>query len=143
MTRLLLDDHLLRDLLADDVGDPLADLLAAHQPATTNLYHVRLCKSTVSARGGRLTGSWPTGRRRALGRTLLALPDQIEVVPMRTLAYRMAELADAHRLSTLGAEAVAAAEHLSAPLCVWNGDDGPTLRAATTELGIPYRVLPR
>ena len=122
MTPVLLDDHLLRDLLADDVGDPLAELLAAHPPATTNLYYVRLCKSTVSARGGRLTGSWPPERRRALGRTLLALPDHIEVLPMRTLAYRMAELAGAHRLSTLGAEAVAAAEHLSAPLCVWAGD---------------------
>ncbi|MDQ3943604.1 MAG: hypothetical protein M3357_00300 [Actinomycetota bacterium] len=143
MTPVLLDDHLLRDLLADDVADPLAELLAAHQPATTNLYYVRLCKSTVAARGGRLTGSWPTERRRALGRTLLALPDHIEVLPMRTLAYRMAELADVHRLSTLGAEAVAAAEHLSAPLCVWAGDDGPALRAAATQLAIPYHALPR
>jgi hypothetical protein len=40
----------------------------------------------------------------------------------------MAELADAHRLSTLGAEAVAAAEHLGALLVVRNGDDGPAIR---------------
>lgn len=143
MTRVLLDDHLLRDLLADDVSADLAALLAEHAPATTNLYYVRLCKSVISARGGRLTGAWPSERRRQLGRTLLVLPENVEVVPIRTLAYRMAELADAHRLSTLGAEAVAAAEHLSAPLCVWDGDDGPNIRVAMAELGGRYRTIRR
>jgi hypothetical protein len=143
VTRVLLDDHLLRDLLADDVSADLAALLAEHAPATTNLYYVRLCKSVISARGGRLTGAWPSERRRQLGRTLLVLPENVEVVPIRTLAYRMAELADAHRLSTLGAEAVAAAEHLSAPLCVWDGDDGPNIRVAMAELGGRYRTIRR
>ena len=143
MTRVLLDDHLLRDLLADDVGRDLAELLAEHEAATTNLYYVRLCKSVVSARGGRLTGAWPTERRRQLGQTLLVLPETVEVVPIRALAYRMAELADSHGLSTLGAEAVAAAEHLSAPLCVWDGDDGPNIRAAIAELGAGYRTVRR
>lgn len=143
MTRALLDDHLVRDLLADEVSEELAELLAEHEPATTNLYYVRLCRSVVSARGGRLTGSWPVERRRELGGTLLALPEHIEVVPVRSLAYRMAELADTHRLSTLGAEAVAAAEHLSAPLCVWEGDDGPGIRAATADIGSPYRTISR
>lgn len=62
------------------------------------------------------------------GRTLLVLPDAVTVVPIRALGTRMAKLADAHRLSTLGAEAVAAAEHLGALLVVWNGDDGPAIR---------------
>jgi hypothetical protein len=55
----------------------------------------------------------------------------------------MAELTDAHRLSTLGAEALAAAEHLRAPLVVWDGDDGPAIRAAAAALGAGYRVVPR
>ncbi len=38
MTKALLDDHLLRDLLAGDVGDELGRILHDHQPATTNLY---------------------------------------------------------------------------------------------------------
>ena len=143
MKRVLLDDHLLRDLLASDVSADLAKLLAGHAPATTNLYYVRLCKSVVSARGGRLTAAWPSERRRELGQTLLVLPENVEVVPIRTLAYRMAELADTHRLSTLGAEAVAAAEHLSAPLCVWDGDDGPNIRTAMAELGAGYRTIRR
>lgn len=143
MTLALLDDHLLRDLLAAEVSDELAAVLADHEPATTNLYYVRLCKSVVSARGGRLTGTWPSERRRGLGRALLGLPSQVEIVPLRTIAYRMAEVADIHRISTLGAEAVTAAEHLAAPLCVWEGDDGPGICAAMAELGTRYRTISR
>lgn len=73
----------------------------------------------------------------------MVLPDIIEVVPMRFLAYRMAEIADAHRVSTLGAEAVAAAEHLGGPLCVWEGDDGRGIRSAVAALGASYRTVTR
>lgn len=141
MSHAVLDDHLLRDLLADDVGPDLDRLLAAHSTATTNLYLVRLSRSLVSATGGALTGSWPLEARRALARRLVMLSEDIEIVPMRALAFRMAELADAYRLSSLGAEAVAAAEHLGASLCVWSGDDGPRIRAAMADLGADYRLL--
>jgi hypothetical protein len=143
MTQAVLDDHLLRDLLADEINHDLATFLVDREPATTNLYYARLCKSVVSARGGRLTGTWPAERRQALGRTLLALPERIAIAPMRMLAFRMAELADAHRLSTLGAEAVAAAEHFAAPLVVWEGDDGPGIRAAAAAVGASYRTISR
>jgi hypothetical protein len=139
----VLDDHLLRDLLADEVSDDLAEVLAEHEPATTNFFYLRLCKSTVSARGGSLVGAWPIERRVALGRTLVALPDSVTIVPLRDIAYRMAELAELHRVSNLGAEAVAAAEHLRAPLCVWTGDDGPGIRDALTSLGGSYRTISR
>ncbi len=143
MTRALLDDHLLRDLLADDVSEELHQLLGEFEPATTNLYLYRLCRSVVSAPGGALTGSWTAEHRRALGARLVALPPSIDVVPMRLVAFRMAELADAARLSTLGAEAVAAAEYLTAPLCVWEGDDGPQIRAALAASDGDYRTLRR
>ena len=79
----------------------------------------------------------------SLGSRLVALPVDVEVVPMRTLAYRMAELAGVYRVSTLGAEAVAAAEILDAPLCVWSGDDGPAIRGAMGALGQDYRTVSR
>jgi hypothetical protein len=139
----LLDDHLLRDLLADDLSTELAEILGEHEPATTNLYLYRLSRSVVTARGGALTGSWSVEHRRKLGRTLLALPESVPVVPMRVLAYRMAEIADAQRVSTLGAEAAAAAEHLSATLCVWEGDDGPGIKSALDVVGAPYRTVAR
>lgn len=143
MSRVILDDHLLRDLLVDDLPVGLESILEHHEPATTNHHLYRLCRSVVAAPGGALTGSWGTPQRRALGAQLVALPSNVEVVPMRTLAYRMAELATVHRLSTLGAEAVAAAEELDAPLCVWSGDDGPRIRAAMTALGCDYRTVDR
>ena len=143
MTRALLDDHLLRDLLADELSEELRQVLADREPATTSLYLYRLCKSVVSAPGGALTGSWDAEQRRALGVRLVTLPDDIEVVPIRVLAFRMAEIADAHRVSTLGAEAVAAAEKLMAPLCVWEGDDGPGIRAALAALHGDYRPIRR
>jgi hypothetical protein len=143
VTVVLLDDHLLRDLLAGDLSSELAQLLRDHEPATTNLYLHRLCKSVVSARGGALTGSWPTKRRQELGRRLVALPHTVRLTPMQVLAYRMAEIAETSRVSTLGAEAVSAAEHLSAPLCVWEGDDGPAIRTAAISVGADYRLIHR
>ncbi len=143
MTRAVLDDHLLRDLLADDLPEGLRRVLADHEPATTNLYLYRLCKSVVSAPGGALTGSWDAEQRRALGLRLVTLPNSIEVVPIRDLAFRMAEIADTHRVSTLGAEALAAAENLTAPLCVWTGDDGPGIRSAMASLDGDYRTIER
>jgi hypothetical protein len=143
VTFAVLDDHLLRDLLADEVSSGLATHLVHHQPATTNLYYVRLCRSVVTASGGKLTGSWPAERRLALGRQLVALPDTITVVPIRDVAFAMAELSHAHRLSTLGAEAVAAARHLNGTLCVWDGDDGTGIRAAAHAADVPYRTVVR
>lgn len=143
MSRAILDDHLLRDLLADDSSSDLADVLAAHEPATTNLHLYRLSKSVIAARGGALTGTWSAERRRALGARLLNLPNSIEIVPLGSVSYRMAQIAADHRVSTLGAECVATAEYLDAPLCVWDGDDGPGIRSAMTALGLDYRTIGR
>lgn len=143
MTRAILDDHLLRDLLADDLCNELRSLLRTHEPATTNFYYLRLCKSVVSARGAALTGAWPEDRRRALARTLVELPDAIHVTPLRSLSFRMAELTESFRISNLGAEAVAASEALSAPLCVWSGDDGPGIRATQEAVAGTYITVQR
>jgi hypothetical protein len=143
VTHALLDDHLLRDVLADQVPRALAKVLDEFEPATTNHYLFRLCKSVVAARGGALTGSWSAEQRRALGLQLLSLPTDVAVVPMRELAFRMAEIAAEHRVSTLGAECVAASEHLDAPVFVWTGDDGPGIRAAMKALRRPYRTMRR
>lgn len=140
MKRVVLDDHLLRDVLADNVDPELRRLLKMHQPWTTNLYYLRLCKSVVSARGGQLTGGWTPEQRLALGRRLLD-PAGIEFVPLPQIAIRVAELGEVHRLSSLGAEAVSAAEHLGATLAVWDGDDGVNIRRGARAVGVPYRTI--
>jgi hypothetical protein len=141
VSRVVLDDHLLRDVLAGEQGRLLSRLIASNELATTNLYYVRLCKSVVGARGGALTGDWSGERRQELGRRLMHLPDSIPIPPMRLIGYRVAELAEGTRVSTLGAEAVAAAEHLDASLCVWEGDDGPGIRSAAHAAGVTYRTV--
>jgi hypothetical protein len=141
VSHVVLDDHLLRDVLAAEQSRRLARLVNTNELATTNLYYVRLCKSVIVARGGKLTGEWSAERRRELGRRLLELPESILILPMRLIGYRVAELAHSQRVSTLGAEAVAAAEHLGASLCVWDGDDGPGIREAARATGVTYRTI--
>jgi hypothetical protein len=143
VTVAVLDDHLLRDLLSNRVPAALRRLLRARETATTNLFYVRLSRSVASARGGRLTGNWTDERRAVLGRALTTLPDSVQIVPLRDLAFRVGFLAEAHHLSTLGAEALAATEMLGGALCVWAGDDGPRIRAAARQLGVDYRTIDR
>ncbi len=143
MKKVVLDDHLLRDLLADDLSAALTRLLSTHDPCTTNLYLLRLCKSVASARGGQLTGSWTPEQRLALGRTLVTVTSSIEIVPMQFLTMRMAEIALAHRVSSLGAEAIAAAEYMQGPLAVWVGDDGVGIRTTAKANRVTYRIIKR
>ena len=140
---LLLDDHLLRDWL---VGPDAALRRSVRRDdlATTNLWYARLCKSAASQRGGALLGGWDPNERDALVAALVALPDEFEVVPMRQLAARMGQLISEHSgLSTLGSEAVAAAEALNARLLVSSKDDSPGIRGACQMLRMRYTTLVR
>lgn len=139
----VLDDHLLRDWMARR-DDALVTAIAGDTVATTNLWYARLCKSAAQAADGAILHGWSDPERRALVAGLVALPDDIIVVPMRHLAWRMGELiADHHGLSMLGAEAVAAAGELNARLVVSARDDGPGIRACCDALGVGYRTLAR
>ena len=139
----LLDDHLLRDWMAR--RDPALTTAVADEPvATTNLWYARLCKSAARATGGALLSGWEPEQRRALIASLVALPDTIAVLPMRDLAWRMGELiADHQGLSTLGAEAVAAAIALDGRLLVSSRDDGPGIRRCCELRAIDYEALER
>ena len=143
MSVVLVDDHLLRDLLADFANARLRRVVTGRSIATTNLYYARLCRSVVAARGGQLTGHWTSSQRAALGEVLTDLPDDIVIVPMREIAHRMAQLVATHPLSTLGSEAIAAAEVLGARLVVWAGDDGPAIRAAASARRVGYVTVAR
>ena len=140
---LLLDDHLLRDWL---VGPDAVLRRAVRRDdlATTNLWYARLCKSAAGRRGGALLGGWEPNERDALVASLVALPDEVEIVPMRQLAWRMGQLMSEHSgLSALGSEAVAAAEALSARLLVSSRDDSPGIRGACRVLRMRYTTVAR
>ena len=139
----LLDDHLLRDWMVGP--DPaLSRAVGQHRLATTNLWYARLCKSAARAAGGALFGDWDAAQRDAIVSSLIALPDDIDLVPMRQLAWRMGVLGSQHSgLSTLGSEAVAAAEALDATVVVSGRDDSPGMHRCCDALGIAYKTVDR
>jgi len=138
----LLDDHLLRDWMARR-DDTLVGAIADEPLATTNLWYARLCKSAASVGGGGLLGGWNRTERQKLIGSLVALPDEVTILPMRQLAWTMGDLIATYGgLSTLGAEAIAALQ-LQGGLLVSARDDGPGIRRCCGALGLPYRVLAR
>jgi hypothetical protein len=140
----VVDDHLLRDVLAGTAPPELVEICSGRY-ATTNLYYYRLCKSAAAApREGRLLGGWTPEQRRVLMGRLVALTDDITIVPLRDITWRMAVIAATHeRLSMLGAEALAAAERLAVPLCVAAEDDGPGIRSGASALGLAHHAIRR
>ena len=112
--------------------------------ATTNLWYARLCKSAARSSAGALVGDLRLEERRALASGLVRLPDAISVVPMRDLAWRMGVLvSEQEGLSTLGAEAVAAAEAIGARVLASSRDDSPGIRSCCERLRIRYATVER
>ena len=139
----IIDDHLLRDVLAGP-DEALAAALDGSGVATTNLWYARLCKTAARQTGGALLRGWNEAERRALIAGLVALPDEVQIAPMQELAWTMGELVAAHDgLSTLGAEAAAAALASDARILVSARDDGPGIRRCCHALGIGYVAIER
>jgi hypothetical protein len=145
----VLDDHLLRDLLT---GERLPDLggLAPDGVATTGLWLFRLCSSFADyAVAGKLSApvaALPDEVQARFRSQLTALPEEIEVLPMRELSWLMAELQNRHRsegraMSAVMVEALAAAHRLEAAIAVSKHDIGPNLRAAAKADGIGFHAL--
>jgi hypothetical protein len=145
----VLDDHLLRDVMCGSATDELISLGEAGM-ATTGLWYLRLCAAfSRPGPAGRLTAPWAElsepGQAR-LRRALLALPAAIELISLRELAWPAAELQSVHRaagrpLSAAMAEALAAAQHLGAGIAVSHRDVGPGLEAAAEVDGVPFHIL--
>jgi hypothetical protein len=145
----IIDDHLLRDVL---VGERSPDLggLAPEGVATTGLWLFRLCSSFADpAVIGKLSApvaGLPAELQAAFRGQLVSLPAQIGVLSMRDLAWSMAELQAHHRgagraLSAAMVEALAAAHELDVGIAVARHDVGPNLRAAAESDGIAFHVV--
>jgi hypothetical protein len=139
----VVDDHLLRDWMVGPDRD-LRRAVRREPQATTNLWYARLCKSAARAAGGALTGELPPAERQALVAALVKLPDDLTVLPMRDLTWRMGVLVSERTgLSTLASEAVAAAEALGARVLASSRDDSPGIRLSCEQLGIRYSTVAR
>ena len=137
---LLVDDHLLLDVLLVGRFPTLRRALGAGQLATTGLWYYRLCQAVTSERvRGRLSGpltSLPSAQQQSAGRTVVALPPEITLLSLRQVAPTMAALVQGHRLNAIGLEALAAATLLDAEIHVAKTNDGPLLRAAAKAEGV-------
>ena len=149
MARVVIDDHLLRDVLA---GQRTADLdgLAPDGVATTGLWLFRLCSSFADPRvSGKLTAPvalLPEEQQQSFRAQMIALPPAIAVLSMRDIAWPMAQLQARHRaagrnLSSAMVEALATAHDRGGALAVSRLDVGPNLHAAAEADGIPFHIL--
>lgn len=148
MTTIVIDDHLLRDVLTGVRSSDLGG--GATRLATTGLWLFRLSSAFADPDVvGRLSRpvSWlPVEHQERFQAQLFALPDEIELLHLRTLTWRMATLQHrhrqlGHRLSAAMVEALAAAHELGAAIGVSRHDVGPNLRAAAHADGIGFHIL--
>ena len=140
----LVDDHLLLRVL---LGDEPSTLRPANVAiATTGLWYHRLCRalaneSVVGSMSRRLGDVDDPVAAKVLN-AVIELPDTIELVSLRTLAWPMGELVHGGaRLNLLSLEALAAARHLRAEICLAEEDDNHPLRAAAADLAVPVRTV--
>lgn len=148
MATVVIDDHLLRDVLTGARPPDLEGI--ATSLATTGLWLFRLSSAWAApAVVGKLTApvsALSAGQQEVFRARLVALPDEIDVVPLRRLAWPMALLQHRHRsegrpLSAAMAEALAAAQTLDGAIAVSNQDVGPNLKAAAEHDGVPFTIL--
>jgi hypothetical protein len=75
-------------------------------------------------------------------RSIACLPETVGLISLPELAWPMARLLDEGvRLNLMSLEALAAAEHLGAELCLAAVDENPPLIDAALARGIPTRLL--
>ena len=124
--------------------------MAPNGVATTGLWLFRLCSSWADPKvAGKLStpvSVFPEAAKARFRSQLTALPDDIEVLPLRELSWLMADLQQRHRtggrtMSALTVEALAAAHRLNAGIAVSRLDIGPSLLAAADADGVPFFAL--
>jgi hypothetical protein len=75
-------------------------------------------------------------------RAITALPETIGLISLRDLAWPMAQLLEEGvRLNLLSLEALAAADHHGAELCLAEADENPKLLASAAARGTPARLI--
>ncbi|MBK5224853.1 MAG: hypothetical protein JJE52_18655 [Acidimicrobiia bacterium] len=148
MATVIIDDHLLRDVLAGQLDEDLGGL--ATDLATTGLWLFRL-SSALAQPGvvGKLSApvaALPAENQARFVAQLVTLPENIGVLHLRDLAWSMAQLQHRHRragrqLSAAMVEALAAAHSLGAAIAVSRADVGPNLQLAAEHDGIAFHIL--
>ncbi|HWL41823.1 MAG TPA: hypothetical protein VNQ73_02680 [Ilumatobacter sp.] len=140
---LVVDDHLLLDLLIGTAHGWLADETTRSAIYTTGSWYYRVASAADRGTGhGSLSGrvsALPVDDQRAVRSRLGVLPDTIGLVGPRTLIPVMASLRSPRPLNYLSTEALAVAILTESTIAVRT--DSPPLREASESFRIPYRVF--
>ncbi|MBK5221889.1 MAG: hypothetical protein JJE52_03235 [Acidimicrobiia bacterium] len=144
MSIVLVDDHLLLRTLLDD--EPSSLRPPDTTIATTGLWYHRLCRAladeAVVGSMSRMLGTVDDEIAASVVGAVIELPADIQLVSLRTLAWPMGALVQAGaRLNLLSLEALVAATHLSAEICLAEADDNAPLRTAAHDLGVAVRAI--
>jgi hypothetical protein len=140
----IVDDHLLLQILLDE--EPPNLRVPGALIFTTGLWYHRLCRAVsvnevTGAMSRRLGRADPVVAAAAAG-AITTLPETIELLSLRELAWPMAQLLqDGFRLNLMSLEALAAAESQGAELCLAAADDNPQLLDAAASRGTPARLV--
>ena len=149
MPATVIDDHLLRDVLTAH-RSPDLDGAAPDGIATTGLWLFRLASSFadphVAGKLSRPVAELPEVMQERFRNQIVELPDTIEVISLRQLAWPMAQLQTRHRaegraLSAAMVEALAAAHALGGAIAVSLHDVGPNLKSAAEADGLRFLIL--
>ena len=140
----VVDDHLLLRILLDDEPQELRP--GGGRIFTTGLWYHRLCRSvgdrSVVGVFSRSLGRADPPTAAAAIEAVTRLPDSIELLSLRELAWPMARLVDdGVRLNLMSLEALAAAEYLEADLCLAVADENPPLLAVANARTTALRLL--
>lgn len=140
----VIDDHLLLRILLSEEPHDLRRPGA--QVFTTGLWYHRLCRAVgnraVTGALSRSLGRADPEVAASAVRAATALPDSIGLLSLRQLAWPMARLIDGGiRLNLMSLEALAAAEHQGAELCLDADDENPPLLEAAVARGRPARLI--
>jgi hypothetical protein len=141
VTIALIDDQALSAVLRQKTPRTLR----GREIATTGYWYVRLCQAALGSSGhaGVLSGPFaqlsPSQRERAVD-LLLELPDEIQLLSLRSLGPGIARLRSAHQLNIMSIEVVAAAKALGAE--VFLSAPSPKLEIALEGEGCRWSRLP-
>lgn len=141
---LVVDDHLLLRILLDDEPQDLRP--TGGRVFTTGLWYHRLCRSVgdrsvIGVFSRAIGGADPPVAAAAIA-AVTRLPESIDLLSLRELAWPMARLLDdGVRLNLMSLEALAAAEHLEGELCLAAADDNPPLLAAAQARTTAVRLI--
>ncbi|HVM63928.1 MAG TPA: hypothetical protein VMU14_03645 [Acidimicrobiales bacterium] len=143
--KVLIDDRLLRAVLLEREPPALRRIRRGDRVATTGTWLYRLCQAVAdSTIQGSLSGplaQLPPELRLAVTGKLVTLPAEIAVASLRDLVWDMGQLVHRRAVNLIALEALAAARHHGATICVGQGNRSPRLEAAATAERVPYRVI--